>query len=65
MNQSEMKNEVETQSTHQETHVQGPHCQHGHSHPLKPFVRQQEKIGRNDPCPCGSQKKYKKCHGQN
>ncbi|MDZ7344521.1 MAG: SEC-C metal-binding domain-containing protein, partial [candidate division KSB1 bacterium] len=23
----------------------------------------QEKIGRNDPCPCGSGKKYKKCHG--
>jgi preprotein translocase subunit SecA len=22
------------------------------------------KIGRNDPCPCGSGKKYKKCHGQ-
>ena len=22
-----------------------------------------EKIGRNDPCPCGSGKKYKKCHG--
>ncbi|UCG60297.1 MAG: preprotein translocase subunit SecA, partial [Candidatus Zixiibacteriota bacterium] len=25
--------------------------------------RQQRKIGRNDPCPCGSGKKYKKCHG--
>jgi preprotein translocase subunit SecA len=25
--------------------------------------RQQEKVGRNDPCPCGSGKKYKKCHG--
>ncbi len=23
------------------------------------------KVGRNDPCPCGSGKKYKKCHGQN
>jgi len=22
-----------------------------------------QKIGRNDPCPCGSGKKYKKCHG--
>ncbi len=27
-------------------------------------VRQQPKVGRNDPCPCGSGKKYKKCHGQ-
>lgn len=25
----------------------------------------QDKVGRNDPCPCGSGKKYKKCHGQN
>jgi preprotein translocase subunit SecA len=27
------------------------------------FVRDQPKVGRNDPCPCGSGKKYKKCHG--
>jgi preprotein translocase subunit SecA len=27
-----------------------------------PF-RAEEKVGRNDPCPCGSGKKYKKCHG--
>jgi uncharacterized protein YecA (UPF0149 family) len=25
--------------------------------------RQGDKVGRNDPCPCGSGKKYKKCHG--
>ncbi|NCN88161.1 MAG: preprotein translocase subunit SecA [Gallionella sp.] len=30
----------------------------------KPFVRGGEKIGRNDPCPCGSGKKYKQCHGK-
>jgi preprotein translocase subunit SecA len=28
-------------------------------------VRQAPKVGRNDPCPCGSGKKYKKCHGVN
>lgn len=28
------------------------------------FVREQPKIGRNDPCPCGSGKKYKKCCGR-
>ena len=27
------------------------------------FVREGEKVGRNDPCPCGSGKKYKHCHG--
>ena len=29
-----------------------------------PFARAGEKIGRNDPCPCGSGKKYKQCHGR-
>jgi preprotein translocase subunit SecA len=32
--------------------------------PPKP-VRAAAKVGRNDPCPCGSGKKYKKCHGTN
>jgi len=27
-------------------------------------VRVEKKVGRNDPCPCGSGKKYKQCHGQ-
>ena len=29
--------------------------------PLKPFIRTEEKVSRNDTCPCGSGKKYKKC----
>ncbi len=29
-----------------------------------PIVRKTEKVGRNDPCPCGSGKKYKYCHGR-
>ena len=29
----------------------------------QPVRRDQPKVGRNDPCPCGSGKKYKKCHG--
>jgi SEC-C motif-containing protein len=29
----------------------------------KPVVRDKPKVGRNEPCPCGSGKKYKKCHG--
>jgi preprotein translocase subunit SecA len=28
------------------------------------FVRSGQKVGRNDPCPCGSGKKYKHCHGR-
>ncbi len=32
--------------------------------PPQTVHRLQEKVGRNDPCPCGSGKKYKKCHGR-
>jgi preprotein translocase subunit SecA len=30
----------------------------------RPFVRTDKKVGRNEPCPCGSDKKYKACHGK-
>ncbi len=30
----------------------------------KTYIRDGEKIGRNDPCPCGSGRKYKQCHGR-
>ena len=30
----------------------------------EPFVRPDRKVGRNEPCPCGSGKKYKACHGK-
>ena len=30
----------------------------------QPFVRPERKVGRNEPCPCGSGKKYKHCHGR-
>jgi preprotein translocase subunit SecA len=32
--------------------------------PQTPFQRQGQKVGRNEPCPCGSGKKYKQCHGK-
>ncbi len=32
--------------------------------PEQPFVRSGRKVGRNEPCPCGSGKKYKQCHGK-
>lgn len=32
--------------------------------PTKPVTRAEQKVGRNDPCPCGSGKKYKKCCGR-
>ncbi len=30
----------------------------------EPFVKEFQKVGRNDPCPCGSGKKFKQCHGK-
>lgn len=48
--------------TETEPHVHDDNC--GHSHAThEPYVRDGGKIGRNDPCPCGSGKKYKKCCG--
>jgi len=44
-------------------HIHGPNCNHGH-HDIKPIVRQIPKVGRNDPCTCGSEKKFKKCCGK-
>ncbi len=35
----------------------------GEQQPVQQVVRSSEKVGRNDPCPCGSGKKFKKCHG--
>jgi preprotein translocase subunit SecA len=35
----------------------------GSAAPQAPFVRGERKVGRNEPCPCGSGKKYKQCHG--
>jgi uncharacterized protein YecA (UPF0149 family) len=48
-----------------EPHVHGPDCgHHQHDHvPAEPFRRAEPKLGRNDPCYCGSGRKYKKCHG--
>ena len=44
-------------------HVHGPDCAHDHYHLNEPVRNPLRDVGRNDPCPCGSGKKYKKCHG--
>jgi preprotein translocase subunit SecA len=36
----------------------------GHDAPVQTVRREGRKVGRNEPCPCGSGKKYKKCHGK-
>ena len=52
-------------------HAHGPDCDHdhgpdhGHDHgpAPEPVRRTEPKVGRNDPCPCASGKKFKKCCG--
>ena len=49
-----------------ETHGESPAASGGGGgavqNPTAPIVRAGPRVGRNDPCPCGSGKKYKKCH---
>jgi uncharacterized protein YecA (UPF0149 family) len=49
-------------STKREPHEHGPACDHEHHRP-EPVRRTEAKVGRNDPCHCGSGKKFKRCHG--
>ncbi len=46
-----------------DSHVHEEGQGHHHHEPKAPIVRTEPKIGRNDPCTCGSGKKYKKCCG--
>ena len=39
-------------------------AQNGNSTAKSPYVRKEKKVGRNEPCPCGSGKKFKQCHGR-
>jgi len=61
---------VTTQESHgghshqHQGHVHGPNCSHSHGPSHDPVVRAEAKVGRNDPCPCGSDLKFKKCHGK-
>lgn len=63
---TEEQKQVTTVESKEAVHVHGPHCNHGHHHheALRPLTRTAPKVGRNDPCPCGSEKKFKKCCGQ-
>ena len=65
--------ELARESAAQQIQVEQPRPQrmilsHGNdpiaAHPSSPQKRDSEKVGRNDPCPCGSGKKYKRCHGK-
>lgn len=55
------KDDIATQQEAQKRAIAGSGSQPEKTQP----IRVENKIGRNDPCPCGSGKKYKNCHGRN
>jgi hypothetical protein len=50
-------------SGHDHDHDHDHDHEHGHEHGHDDAPAAERRVGRNDPCPCGSGKKYKKCHG--
>lgn len=54
--------QVREQAPEEPQHV---HTNRDQEEPARPVHNEGPKIGRNDPCPCGSGKKYKNCHGEN
>ncbi|MCG6201912.1 preprotein translocase subunit SecA [Psychromonas antarctica] len=63
---AEQRRQAEARAKIEMLHAQAAHGeineddQSGH----ESFVRQERKVGRNEPCPCGSGKKFKQCHGR-
>ena len=63
------RREAEAKARMQMTHaamdaMEGEAPEGSEEDPHTPFVREGRKVGRNEPCPCGSGKKYKQCHGK-
>ena len=52
------------QYQHAETDAMGRDTEEPQDDQAQPFVREGRKVGRNEPCPCGSGKKFKQCHGK-
>jgi preprotein translocase subunit SecA len=53
---------AQAQATHDE--ASGAEDKSAEAVPERPMPAVSHKVGRNEPCPCGSGKKYKQCHGR-
>jgi len=62
--QIERPEEMEQQKPKQKEPVTYSRGEDAKAEPVHTYRREQPKVGRNDPCPCGSGKKYKQCHGR-
>ena len=61
--------EIQKQKSQLQDHLQNAQASHGDEVSAaevkkKPVTKDGKKVGRNDPCPCGSGKKYKNCCGK-
>ena len=56
--------ELEVRQARQQRVILSHGTENAAAAPITPAKRNSEKVGRNDPCPCGSGKKYKRCHGK-
>ena len=70
--QIQVKNEADVEAVEKPTELENVKYQHtdydealaNQEQDIAPFEREGVKVGRNDPCPCGSGQKYKQCHGK-
>ena len=70
--QIQVKNEADVEAVEKPTELENVKYQHtdydealaNQEQDVAPFEREGVKVGRNDPCPCGSGQKYKQCHGK-
>ncbi|MFM1978347.1 MAG: preprotein translocase subunit, ATPase [Pseudomonadota bacterium] len=70
--QIQVKNEADVEAVEKPAELENVKYQHtdydealaNQEQDVEPFEREGVKVGRNDPCPCGSGQKYKQCHGK-
>ena len=62
--EQQRRSQAQVKYQHDQANAMGEAPQDAGAEEHKPFTREGRKIGRNEPCPCGSGKKYKQCHGK-
>ncbi len=62
--EEQRRNKSEVEYQHQSVSAMAPPEDETVEEEHQPYVREGRKVGRNEPCPCGSGKKYKQCHGK-
>ncbi|RLA04727.1 MAG: preprotein translocase subunit SecA [Gammaproteobacteria bacterium] len=62
--EQQRRSQAQVKYQHDQANSMGEAPEKADAEEHKPFTRQGRKIGRNEPCPCGSGKKYKQCHGK-